>query len=441
MITPFHEVRNFFGTGGFGSGKTDSDKSVQKDWQLWQKRNGFGQAFSLAGHVGETFNLATAATLSKNPSWTATPVMKNGKVDVTTQLNYLNPAAIDFFTDWVLKKYTNFNYTPPPAYIPDMVSIEPADGGNYMTGSAVVNGTRLTTISDQVYFAANAAAKKLDKLFPNRPNIGVNLYAYSGHADIPSFPLHKRVFVQLIPYQFQHISFGPAFIRRWAEKTSNFGLYDYFRYPDASWDIPKGVSLDELMKRAVYAHQQGSKGTTYETSYSKFTTGIPLWVLIRYMADGEITWEKNYRQLIKDLFENSAEPVKEILDAFYRRPSFDVPQLQEAFYYANQASDEKNSKQVMYRLNELELYLTYIDTYFKSRDEKNGSLEQRNMSVYNMAWSLYEKKILHSYRIMQLVSYGFLNAKTTDPTLAARYKELHLKTFPETPDKNPVLEK
>ena len=248
---------------------------VQKDWQLWQKRNGFGAAFSLAGHVGETFNLANAAILAQNPSWTATPIMKNGKVDVSTKLNYFNAEAVDFFTDWVLKKYTNPKYTPPPVFIPDMVSIEPADGGNYMTGSSVINGTPLNTVSDQVFFAANEAAKKLDKLFPNKPNIGVNLYAYSGHADVPSFPLNKRVFVQLIPYQFQTVSFGPAFIKRWTQKTSNFGLYDYFRYPDANWDIPKGVPLDELMKRAIYGKQQGSKGTTYETSYSKFTTGIP----------------------------------------------------------------------------------------------------------------------------------------------------------------------
>ena len=159
------------------------------------------------------------------------------------------------------------------------------------------------------------------------------------------------------------------------------------------------------------------------------------------MADGETAWEKNYQLLINDLFGTSSAQVKEILDAFYRNPSFDMPQLQQSFYYADRAEKKKNTADVKYRLNELELYLSYIDTWFQSLDEKKGSFEQREMSVYNMAWSLYEKKILHSYRIMQLVSYGFLNAQTNNPTQAGRYKDLHLQTFPETADKNAVWKK
>src|SRR4029078_437866 len=36
METPFLRIRDFFGTGGFGSGKTDPDRSVEKAWQLWK---------------------------------------------------------------------------------------------------------------------------------------------------------------------------------------------------------------------------------------------------------------------------------------------------------------------------------------------------------------------------------------------------------------------
>jgi hypothetical protein len=47
-----------------------------------------------------------------------------------------------------------------------------------------------------------------------------------------------------------------------------------------------------------------------------------------------------------------------------------------------------------------------------------------------MAWTLYETKIIHSYRIMQLGSYTFLNAQTPDKSLAERYQKLHRLTFP-----------
>ena len=45
-----------------------------------------------------------------------------------------------------------------------------------------------------------------------------------------------------------------------------------------------------------------------------------------------------------------------------------------------------------------------------------------------------KQRSFDSYRIMQLVSYSFLNAKTTDKTLAEHYHQLHLLTFPESND-------
>jgi hypothetical protein len=337
-VTPFLRIRDFFGTGDFGSGKTDTDKSVQRAWQLWKWRNGFGSEFSLDGHAGETFNLNNVSVLEKNPSWTATPVKQNGQVNTSAKLNYFNPAAVDYFTEWAIRKYTDKNYKVPPVYIRDMTSIEPADGGGFMPGSATINGTKLNTISDQVFYAANIAAQKLDKLFPNHPNIGVNLYAYSGHADVPSFPLHPRVFVQIIPYQFQNIAFGPAFIKRWSAKARRFGLYDYFKYPDSHWDLPAGYSLDELMTRALHAAKAGSEGTTYESSYSKFATAIPLWVLSRYLADGDAKWEQQYNQLIKDMYGSISPVMQKLFKIFFRQTQFGSAQLKTAFNYLQQAS-------------------------------------------------------------------------------------------------------
>jgi len=436
IVTPHLRIRNFFGTGGFGSGLTDTDMSVKKDWQLWMWQNGFGSEFQLAGHVGETFNLNNTATLEKNPDWTASPIKTNGQVNVSTKLNYFNPAAVDFFTDWVIRKYTDKNYKPPAPYIRDMVSIDPADGGGYKEGTAIIKNVKLNTISDQVFFAANEAAKKLDKLFPNHPNIGVNLYAYSNHADVPNFKLHPRVFVQIIPYQFQNIAFGPAFIKRWSEKVNRFGMYDYYKYPDSYNDLPAGYTLDELMTRAMHAGRSGSEGTTYESSYSKFATAIPLWVLIRYMADGDTNWEEQYHTLIKNLYGNSSPAVQKLFQLFYRQTVFGDAEMKTAFEEVQKAGKAKPSSIVTKRIDELKLYLTYVQLYKNSQNLQAGNLEQRLLPVFKMAWTLYEKKIIHSYRIMQLVSYNFLNTPGTDDATTKRFQQLHLLTFPETAEKD-----
>ena len=88
----------------------------------------------------------------------------------------------------------------------------------------------------------------------------------------------------------------------------------------------------------------------------------------------------------------------------------------------------------MLRINELKLYLAYVTLYLKSQDLANGDLEQRLLPVEKMAWTLYETKIIDSYRIMQLVSYSFLNAKTPDKTLAEHYHQIHILTFPDSKD-------
>ena len=273
---PFLQVRDFFGTGGFGSGMSDPDKSVQEAWLQWKVRNGFGSAYQLSGHRGENFILENKAKLRQHPDWLATPLTGNDQSDQGIKLNYLNKEALNFFVDWTIEAFTRKSYQRPPPGHSDFVSIEPSDGGGYLNDLPKNEGKKLPSISDQVYSAANLAAQKLDRVFPNHPNIGVNLYAYSGHAEPPSFKLHPRVFVQLIPYQFQTVAFGPSFIKLWKEKASRFGLYDYLNYADAQFDLPGGLTLDQAMKRLVHSVKSGSEGTTYETSYSKFATGIPL---------------------------------------------------------------------------------------------------------------------------------------------------------------------
>jgi len=434
METPFLRIRDFFGTGGFGSGKTDPGDNVEKAWQLWKWRNGFGTEFHLSGHVGETFNLANAKELEKNPSWNATPILKNGKVDASTKLNYYNSEAVDFFTDWVIKKYTDKNYNSPPVYLTDMVSIEPADGGGYITD--VPAGSDLKTVSDQVFHAANVAAEKLDHFFPNQPNIGVNLYAYSSHADVPNFALNPRVFVQLVPYQFQNVASGPAFIKRWSGKAKRFGLYDYFKYPDSYWDMPGRFTIDELMKRSINAANAGSEGTTFESSYSKFATAIPLWIVCQYMCSGNTDWQKNYESFINDLYGNAAPVIKDLFDIFYRQNQFNAQDLTTAVNEIQKAEQLTNDQQILHRIDELKLYLSYVHLYLKSQDTGNGDLEQRLIPLDKMIWTLYQTKIVHGYRLMQLISYGFLNAKITDKSLANHYHDLHLKTFAESKDQD-----
>lgn len=425
---PFLQIRDFFGTGGFGSANPDAGSTVEKTWKLWKLRNGFGSAYSLDGHRGENFILDNKPLLEKNPQWLVTPL--TGKPsDVLIKLNYLNKDAVDFYTTWTIQPYTQRNFVLPPTNHTKFLSAEPSDGGGFL--NEYQPNKSLPSISDQVFGAANVAAQKLDKLFPDHPNLGVNLYAYSSHAAPPSFPLNPRVFVQLIPYQFQNIAFGPSFIKLWASKVKRFGLYDYYNYTDAQYDLPGGLTIETAMKRLVHSVKSGSEGTTYETSYSKFATGIPLWILGRYMADGDADWKKNLDRLTQSLYKDAAPKIAELFQLFYNQASFGPQYMGNAVKLLNEANALAQDGLVQERLNELKEYLQFVHLVYQSRDTKNGTAYQRLLPLAEYAWKIYPQKIVHSYRIMQLVSYAFLNIDKKDKEYSL-YQKLHAEWFPET---------
>ena len=428
---PFLQVREFFGTGGFGSPIPDPDKKVEKDWRRWKLRNGFGAAYHLAGHSGENFILENYDLLLKKSHWLAKPLTGDKHKDINTKLNYLDKEAVSFYINWAIRPLLQKGFELPPPNHVHYLSMEPSDGGGYINELPQYASRNLPSISDQVYGAANLAAKELDKHFPNHPNIRVNLYAYSSHAAPPSFPLHPRVFVQLVPYQFQNIAFGPSFIKLWAAKLKHFGLYDYFRYPDAQYDLPGGLSLGEAMKRLQHATRNGSEGVNYETSFSKFATGIPLWVMIRYMADGNAQWETNLQKLTKDLYGNASVKMLSLFDLFYKQPGFGPSQLGNAAQYLKEATALSSDRKVKQRLDEMKIYLHFARLVFESREANRGKLDQRNLPLAEYAWKLFPTKIIHSYRIMQLVSYAFLNSDPSDQDFK-RYQQLHIEWFPET---------
>lgn len=426
---PFAQIRNFFGTGGFGSGNSDTDKTVEKKWTLWKLRNGFGAAYELGGHRGEVFILENNDVLLKHLDWLIHPKVTNGKIDPGTKLNYNNKDAVDFLTSWSLKPFTRPDYKLPNANVTQFVSMEPSDGGGYSMED------NKPSVSDQVFKAANEAASKLDKLFPNHRNIGVNLYAYSSHAEPPTFQLNPRVFVQIIPYQFQNIAFGPSFIQMWAAKTKRFGIYDYFKYPDQQFDAPGGITLQEIMQRLIYSVKKGSEGTTFETSYSKFSTGIPLWIISRYLADGESDWQKNLDLLTNDLYQQARLPIKKMFSLFYNDAVFGTNNLADAVLLADTASQQATDPLIQQRLTELKEYLFFTHLVFASRDISKTSMKDRLLPLSQYAWKIYESGIVDSYRIMQLVSYNFLNMSKSESDYP-EHQRLHLAWFPETDRKS-----
>ena len=142
----------------------------------------------------------------------------------------------------------------------------------------------------------------------------------------------------------------------------------------------------------MFSVKSGSEGTHYETSYSKFATGIPLWLLGRYMTDGDANWKKNLEALSRSLYGPASPKLTELLNMFYNDASFGPQQLGNAAKLLKEGTSLTTDATIQKRLNELKQYLHYVDLVYQSRDTKNGPLYQRLLPVAEYAWQLYPQK-------------------------------------------------
>ena len=386
-LVPAFKLRDFFGTYGFTSATfSDPTRKAKHDWAVWKRRNKFGSEYDIRGHSGRAFNEANQEVLKAHPEYLST---KNNRFNKNAKLNTANEDAVSLFVNYNLiqaqKENEKKKYPGKTT-----VSVEPSDGGGYCkTPECLAIGN----VSDQIFYLANESAKALSS---NGFDAQVNLYAYGEHAKIPSFELEENVHVQIIPYLYQTKYDPLTMIDEWTDVHSNTSIYDYWKMPLQSYNTPTFPFLDEVPQKLKYWHKQKLQGYMLETTYSKGASGLSLYLAAQLSWDIEANVDSIFEEFLQLSFQEASEPMRNMFilwnDEYHKSKG-----VAQSVAYLDKASAQSTNEHIDGRLNELKLYVLYLNSLSETIDASKlgGSTEifKRHLSLI---WSLRPFGVVHS---------------------------------------------
>ena len=421
-------IHRFFSKSGGVFAIKHIDENLKNDlaWITWYRRNRMGSNFvGIDGHIGEAFNIAHKEIIEKDTTLLA-PVNGKRQYAVSGKLDPTNKKAVDLFTNWIIEKYEErrqhyANYLPFKKYY----SVDAGDGLNYCH-TAECN-KQFKTVSDQAFYIANTVAKKVSTTYGDA---GVSTFAYTERADTPSFPIAANIHVQVVDSAFQKVTTPAQLIYRWSKKTSNLTQYDYINIGIWSADNPH-FDMGNYFHYLQYVKKLGLLGFSYETSYSKFGSGIVQYFILKFLRQPYTSIEDQLDIFCKDNFGKAAPLIKKIFKEWYFSEvhkdtqiglsSFYDDELGRFFSYLNQASAIKGlSPEIKNRITELKAYCIYLAKYYELRsglemealaNTNRQAFEKRAEDLLRYTWSLYPSKIFQNTQLNEALKNLFFKQK------------------------------
>ncbi|MFN8306491.1 MAG: T9SS type A sorting domain-containing protein [Ferruginibacter sp.] len=415
IYTSAYKYKSWFISGGHNRWVMDNSTVYNWDnyfgdnghnWALYQRRNGMAGAYRFAGHRSDVMTPAYLATLQSNPCYVAcydgSRSASNRSVpDVNNQAamqlwatgieqkftQYRN--AIFSNTTLYANQYRNFNYTN------GLIGVEVPDGslwGNSTDNSSCgVSG--YPKESDQSFRLADFTLNKISTQYPDRQ---FQVYAYSGHADIPSpsISISNKLDVQVIPTAFQSESSAKGLMNRWYNRHGNISEYHYLNIPQWGGETPM-FWLQDMKETLQRIREKKGQGIVWEASPAKFSSLPFLLAANQNLLDGT-TLENSLRTFCDDMFAEASGSVYKLFQwwsndktvaagNFMRDNKYRIPLYLQLVNEAVQAT-RNSAPEVKERIRELKAYLHYMvlyyDWFFDQRAYKDKADKAATLCIY-----------------------------------------------------------
>ncbi|WP_347242876.1 DUF4838 domain-containing protein [Thermogutta sp.] len=361
---------------------------LQRDYDAWMRHNRQGGAFRVdCGHAWERY--IPAEMFASHPEWFA---LVKGKRQ-PPQLCVSNPELQNRFTEAVLE----FLRRHPEQ---TMVSVEPNDGGGYCecpNCRAIGNGS----VSDQVFFLANLAARAVRKEFPGKY---IGLYAYAHHADPPSFALEPNVYVQITTgFRYTTLSWEDQ-IRAFRQRGAQVGVYDYFSVYPWDWDLPGAAKAGRVFELAKAVREYHTLGlTTYdaESSCNWGPNGPGYWIAAHLMWNPQLDAQSLFEDFCTRAFETAAAPMRRLYERWSRGERFSPRSLKLALQDLDAAYQATTSPEVVARLDRVAMYLHWLRLWLEY--DQSSRRNQWNRLVVASPEEIIQRAqecVVFSHRIM-----------------------------------------
>jgi hypothetical protein len=416
---PYFKLRYMGGSGAVPSIKgLDENMQNEKDWLLWYRRNRMGSDYmNIDGHIGEAFNITHKTMIEQDPSILAP---SNGKrqYNVFGKLDPTNKKGVNLFSNWIAdeSKKSKINY---PSFLPKKkyYTADAGDGLDYCYTAECLK--QFKSVSNQVFSIVNESAKKIRM---EDAYEGVSTYAYSQRADTPSIPIEQNVHVQVVASAFQTTSTQAGLMLRWAAKTKNLSQYDYLNICVWKADQPH-FNLYEYHQYLQFLKNLKIEGMNFETSRSKFASGILQYFIIQNLCNPYQSIEVKMDEFCINNFGKAATPIKNLLKEWYFRnvhletnydfPTFYADELGRFNQYIIQAENSNGLKESeRKRIDELKTYVIFLCKMYELRSEHENqkifvsnpaSRIEKEKEILNFTWRFYQSKIFHNTQLTDIL--------------------------------------
>ncbi|MBS1510907.1 MAG: T9SS type A sorting domain-containing protein [Bacteroidetes bacterium] len=408
---PAYSWDNYFGDNGH-------------NWALYQRRNGMMGASRFTGHRDDMMNGTYMTALQNNPCYVAN---YNG----SRQANYqsvpdiFNPAAKELWATSLEQKYTQYQnniFTNSTLYTNiyrnyrynyDYIGLEVPDGAKF--GNSKDNETCTAEDypkeSDQHFTLANYVAESLLGKYPGKR---FQLYAYSGHADVPSanISINNNIDVQLIPTVYQMESSTNGLRNRWYNRYSNVSEYLYLNLSNWSGETP-AFKWSDIKAALQIAKDKKSQGVMWEASPAKFGS-LPVLLAANSFLKDNIEVDSTLHEFCNNMFGAASTTIYKLVTLWGEEETLPDRYTIPSYIRLLQTADQQTQNApavVKERLRELKAYLHYMVLYYNlanNDQDKSGSKADRDGALCIYLAKTNKMQLVNSYYMIATIvsKYG-----------------------------------
>lgn len=397
------KYKNWFISGGYSTWAMDNNADYFWDtyygelghqWSLYQRRNNMVGAYRFAGHRDDILTEQYLGTLQSNPCYVA-PYNGSRAASRQSVPDVNNTAAMQLWSSSIENQYTTFkntifgnttlykNYYRNFSYWYGNTGIEVPDGADWANTTDNICGTgKLLSESDQHFTLANFTAEKINAVYPGRR---FQLYAYDGHADVPSskININTNIDVQVIPTAFQFETSAKGLLKRWYQRNSTISEYHYLNLPQWCGETPS-FFLNDLKTTIDRLKEKQAQGIVWEAAASKFAS-LPFLMSANRSLINDESIDDGLQQFCNDLFGSATTTIFTLLKSWSSEKVITVSngvqdnkyKLPFYFQLVKQAEQqtENDAATVKQRISELKAFLHYMVLYY------DWVFDQRNVNV------------------------------------------------------------
>ncbi|MGF2413664.1 MAG: DUF4838 domain-containing protein, partial [Ferruginibacter sp.] len=427
VYTCSYKYKTWFVSGGYRTWVMD--KNTTYSWELYsgdnghslalyQRRNGMIGGAGFRGHRGDIMSGNYLTTLQNNPCYVAN---FNGSRQANTQSvpDIYNTTAKELWANTIEQKYTDYKNiinSNPTLYANiyynfksqlDYIGIEVPDAAKWGNSkdNDVCSAVDYPKESDQHFSLANFTAEKISAKYPGKR---FQLYAYSGHADVPSISINinKNIDIQIIPTVYQMESSTNGLRNRWYNRYSNVSEYHYLNLSGWSGETPF-FKWSELKTTLQIAKEKKSQGIIWEASPAKFGS-LPYLLAANSFLKDDITVDSTLHEFCNNMFAGANNTVYKILQMWGdEKTTVDKYKMQLYVQLLNTAVQQTQnaSTVIKERIRELKAYLHYMVLYFKMAGDEEQKTEKADTDAEKCIYLAKTNKmqLLNSYYLISSI--------------------------------------